>query len=144
MSNLLLVFPWVQTVRPLSQIYFCTATCMRRISCYTQADIIEAFNNTSRYLDDIDKHIFDTLIPFIYQKELRLNKTNQSYVRSHFKIQIISSKIYDKRNDFDIAMVNYQHMGRDVPRATSYGVNISQHIRFTKACSSVEDFDIRI
>ena len=52
----LLVFPWVQTVRPLSQIYF--LYCYERdfmlsLKSDTQADIIEAFNSTSRYLDDI-------------------------------------------------------------------------------------------
>jgi len=42
----------------------------------TQSDIIEAFNNTSLYLDaifNIDNPFFDTLLPFIYPKELRLN-----------------------------------------------------------------------
>ena len=47
----------------------------------TQSDIIEAFNNISRYLDDIfniDNPLFDTLIPFIYPREIHLNKTNES------------------------------------------------------------------
>ena len=47
----------------------------------TQSDIIEVFNNTSRYLDDIlniDNPFFDALFPFIYSKELRINKTNES------------------------------------------------------------------
>ena len=55
---------------------------------------------------------------------------------------IISSKIYDKRDDFDFAIVNYPHLNGDVPRATSYGVYISKLIRFAWACSSVEDFHI--
>ena len=40
----------------------------------TQADIIETFNNTPRYLDDIfniDKPYFDILFPFIYPKEVK-------------------------------------------------------------------------
>ena len=55
---------------------------------------------------------------------------------------IISSKLYDKRDDFDFASVNYPHLDVDVPRVTSYGVYISELIRFAKACSSVEDFHI--
>ena len=46
----------------------------------TQADIVEAFNNTSRYLDDvfnIDNPCFDNLCRFIYPKELCLNKRNE-------------------------------------------------------------------
>ena len=56
---------------------------------------------------------------------------------------IISSKIYDKRDDFDFAIVNYPSSDGDVPLATSYGVYISKLIRFARACSSVEDFHIR-
>ena len=41
---------------------------------------------------------------------------------------IISSKIYDKRDDFDFAIVNYPYLDGDVPRVTSYGVCISQLI----------------
>ena len=40
-------------------------------------------------------------------------------------------------------IVNYPYLDGDVPRATSYGVYISQLIRFARACSSVEDFHIR-
>ena len=56
---------------------------------------------------------------------------------------IVSSKIYDKRDDFNFKIVNYPHLDGDVPRATSYGVYISQLIRFDRACSFVEDFSDR-
>ena len=94
--------------------------------------------------------LFETLFPFIYPKELRLNKTNESDFSAPFldldlsiNNGIISSKIYDKRDDFNIAIVNYPDLDGDVPRATSYGVYISQLIRFARACSSVEDFYVR-
>ena len=47
-----------------------------------QADIIEAFNSTSRYLDDllnIDNHYFECMFNQIYTKELQLNKANITY-----------------------------------------------------------------
>ena len=56
---------------------------------------------------------------------------------------IISSNIYDKRDDFNFDFVKYPHLDGDVPRAKSYGVYISKRIRFASACSSVEDFHIR-
>ena len=81
---------------------------------------------------------------------MRLNKTNESDYSAPFldldlsiNNGIISSKINDKRDDFDFATVDYPHLDGDVPRATSYGVYISQLIRFARACSSVEDFHIR-
>ena len=42
----------------------------------------------------------------------------------------VSSKIYDKRDDFDFDIVNFPFLDSDVPRRTSYGVYISQLIRF--------------
>jgi hypothetical protein len=44
-----------------------------------QQDVIVAFNNTSRYLDDIfnlDNSYFDQMVSDIYPQELQLNKTN--------------------------------------------------------------------
>ena len=53
----------------------------------------------------------------------------------------VSSKISDKRDDFDI--VNFSFLDGDVPRSTSYGVYISQLIRLAKVSSHVADFNAR-
>ena len=42
----------------------------------------------------------------------------------------VSTNIYDKRDDFDFNTVNFPFLDGDVPRRTSYGVYISQIIRF--------------
>ena len=42
----------------------------------------------------------------------------------------VSSKIYDKRDDLDFDIVNFPFLDGDVPRRPSYGVYISQLIRF--------------
>ena len=55
----------------------------------------------------------------------------------------VSCKIYDKRDDFDFEIVNFPFLGGDVPRAASYGVYISQLIRFARVSSHVTDFNIR-
>jgi hypothetical protein len=55
----------------------------------------------------------------------------------------IHTKIYDKRDDFDFCIVNYPDLDGDVPHATSYGVYVSQLIRFYRACSNVKDFNER-
>ena len=54
---------------------------------------------------------------------------------------IVSTKIYDKRDVFEFAMVNFSFSDGDVPRSTSYGVLISQLIRFARASSPVADFN---
>ena len=56
---------------------------------------------------------------------------------------IVSTKIYDKRDDFDFEIVNFPFLDGDVPRSTSYGVYISQLIRFARASSYVVDFNLR-
>ena len=116
-----------------------------------QVDIIDAFNTTSRYLDDIsniDKVYFDTMISQIYPSERQLNKGNTSDTESafldlHLSISndIVSTKIYDKRDDFDFEIVIFQILDGDVPLSTSYGVHISQLIRLTRASSHVADFN---
>ena len=52
-------------------------------------------------------------------------------------------KIYDKRDDFDFDNVNFPFFNVDVPRRPSYGVYISQLIRFARASSHVTDFNNR-
>ena len=53
----------------------------------------------------------------------------------------MSTKIYDKRDDFDFEIVNFPFLDGDVPRSTSYEVYISQLIRFAIASSYITDFN---
>ena len=52
----------------------------------------------------------------------------------------VSSKNYDKLDDFDFDIVNFPFLDGDVPRRSTYGVYISQLIRFARVCSHVDDF----
>ena len=109
-----------------------------------QADVINAFNTTSRYLDDIsniNNVYLDNMVNQIYPSELLLNKANTSDTKAafldlHLSISndIVFPKIYDKRDDFKFEIVNC---------STSYGVYISQLIRFARASSYVADFNTR-
>ena len=82
-----------------------------------QADVIEAFNSTTRYLDDllnIDNPYFEGMVNQIYPPELQLNKANISdteapFLDLHLSVanRFVSSKIYDKRDDFDFDIVNF-------------------------------------
>ena len=51
--------------------------------------------------------------------------------------------LFHKRSDFDFDIVNFPFLDGDVPRHPSYGVYISQLIRFVRVCSHVEDFNAR-
>ena len=52
---------------------------------------------------------------------------------------IVSSKIYDKRDDFNLEIVNFPFLDGDFPRSPSYGVYISQLIRFAGVCSNLNN-----
>ena len=56
---------------------------------------------------------------------------------------IVSYKIYDKPKDSNFEIVNFLFLVGDVPRSLSYGVYISQLIRFARVCSNINDFNNR-
>ena len=46
----------------------------------------------------------------------------------------------NKMDDFPFAMHNYPHLDSNIPCMPTYGVYISQLIRFAKACDTYPDF----
>ena len=81
--------------------------CMLSSSDNNQTGIIEAFNSTSRYLDDllnIDNPYFEQMVGQIYPTELQLNKANSSDTEAPYldltlstTDGIVSPKIYNER-----------------------------------------------
>ena len=62
---------------------------MKSLSRKNQADIIEAFNSTSRYLDNflnMDNIYFYKMVDRIYPTELQLNRANFSDTEAPFLI----------------------------------------------------------
>ena len=109
---------------------------MLYLSDNNQADVVEAFNSTSRYLDDLlinnDNPYFEQMVSQIYPTELQLNKANSfdteiSFMDPDLSIMngTISSNIYDKRDNFNFEIVTFIFRDGNVPRLPSYGVYIS-------------------
>ena len=132
--------------RPLHAVWTQIRTDIVTLADNNQADIIEAFNSNSRYLDDllnIDNPYFEHMVGQIYPTELQLNKANSSDTEAPFldlnlsiTNGIVSSKIYDKRDDFNFEIVNFPFLDGDVTRSPSYGVYISHLIRYARVCST--------
>ena len=128
---------------------------MKSLTKEKRHDLIDAINSTSRYLDDllnIDNIHFEHMVHRIYPAELQLNKANASDTEAAFldlnlsiynDILVVSTKIYDKRDDFNFDIVNFPFLDGDVPQRPSYGVYISQLIRFASASSHITDFNNR-
>ena len=92
------------------------------LSYYKEAEIIHAFNSTSRYLDDllnIDSPFFDGSVGRIYPSELQLNKGNASdseasFLDLHLSISngFVSSKfMINAMTDFDTVFFLFFWMG---------------------------------
>ena len=147
----LLVFRWELIFPSCRRLFlFCyERDFIKSLSRENQADIVEAFTSTSRHLDDflnIDNIYFDQVVDRIYPTELQLNRANSSDTEAPFwdlNLYIsngkVSTKIYDKRDDFDFDIASFPFLDDDNPRRTSYGVYISQHIRFARVSSNLTD-----
>ena len=114
-------------------------TFKREGSLYIACNESQAFF-TSGDLDDllnIDNPYCEGMVNRIYPPELQLNKVNTSdteapFLDLHLSISngFVSSKIYDKHDEFDFDIVNFPFLDGDVPRSTSYRIYISPIIPF--------------
>ena len=126
---------------------------MMPLSDDSHVDIIEALNSLSRSLDDllnIGNPYFEGMITQIYTTALQLNKANSTDTEAVFldlhliiSSSFVSSKIYDKHDDFNFDIVNFPFLDDDVPRAPSYGVYISHRTRFARVSRHLADFSAR-
>ena len=103
-----------------------------------------------RWLTYIDNPYFEQMVGQINPTELQLNKANSSDTEAPFldlnlsiTNGIVSSKMYDNWDVFNFETVDFPFLDGDVPRSPSYGVYISQLIRFARVCSNVDDFNNR-
>ena len=117
-----------------------------------QAEIIEALKSTARYLDDllnIDNPYFEGMVNRIYPPELQLNKANTSdteapFLDLHLSISngFVSSKTYDKRDDFDFDVVNFLFWMVTFPVLSLTGFTFLNLFGLLKS-NHVADFNVR-
>ena len=115
---------------------------MTSLSDDNQADITEAFNSTSRYLDDflnIDNPYFEGMVNQIYPPELQLNKANTSDTEAPLLVYIhlfltvlFPAKCMINTMILILILYIFPFLDGNVPRLPSYGVIISQLIKFAR------------
>ena len=121
-------------------------------SCHRR--LARSFNLCYRYTDDLivfNNKIFLDYLKEIYPSHLTVEKGNKSdhlaeYLDLTFIIDSggkLSTRLYDKHNDFDFHIVNFPFLSSNVPSGPSHGVYISQLIRYARCCSHYEDFSCR-
>ena len=101
---------------------------------------------------NIDNPYFEgpCIVKQIYPPKLQLNKANASdteapFLDLHLSVSngFILTITYDKRNDFDFDTVSFPFLDVDVSFRPSYGVYISQLIRFARLWNQVTNFNAR-
>ena len=87
---------------------------------------------------------FSDYLDFIYPGELYTTESMKSTSYLDF-LEIdnsgkLSSKLYDKHDDFNFHIVNFPFLCGNIPAPPAYGVFVSQLIRYAKACTLYHDF----
>ena len=94
---------------------------------------------------------FGDYVKEIYPSQLTVEEVNTSddlanYLKVTFIMKInnrLYTKLYDKRDDFHFHIVNFPFLSSNIPSSLSYGVYISQLIRYARCCSYYDDFGYR-
>ena len=108
--------------------------------------LARSFNLCYRYIDDLivfSNKTFGDCVKEIYFSQLTAEKANTSddltnYLDLTFIIgsnNRLYTRLYDKRDDFDFHIVNFQFPSSNIPSSPSYGVHIPQLIRYARCCS---------
>ena len=116
--------------------------------------VASKFNLTFRYIDDLisfNNSKFEQYLTDIYPRELQIKPTSLSEFQSHYldltfmrdSDNNLSTKLYDKRDDFPFSIVNFPFLSSNIPSSPAYGVYISQLIRYARCCSLYNDFTAR-
>ena len=82
---------------------------MKYLSSDNQADVMKAFNSTSRYLDDllnIDNLYFEGMVNQIYPSEFQLNEANTSDTEARH---------YELISKFNVGLKSLLHQGLSEP-----------------------------
>ena len=104
------------------------------------------FNFTYRYIDDvlsINNPDFVNYLGQMYLPELEIKGTTESNTHASYLDLLLSigrdgqlrSSLNDKRDDFNFHIKNFPFLSSSIPSSPTYGVIISQLIRYARACS---------
>jgi hypothetical protein len=107
-----------------------------------------AFNSTFRYIDDvllINNDQFHSYVDPIYPNELEIKDTTESCTTASYLDVMLNidadgklTQLYDKRDDFNFATVNFPYTCSNIPLSPACGVYISHLIRYARAWSTYD------
>ena len=116
--------------------------------------LARSFNLCYRYTDDLivsNNRKFIDNVKDIYPSEPNVEKANTlddqaNYLDLTFIIgnnNRLYTKLYGKPDDFNFHVLNFPFLSSNIPSGPSYGVYISQLIRYARCCTHHTDFGYR-
>ena len=132
-------------------LYLYEADCIQGLLKRKEKKLARSFNFMFRYIDDVlslNNSRLGDFVHRVYPIELEMKDTTHtdksaSYLDLQLEIDDegrLGRKHYDKRDDFNLPIVNFPFVYGNIPAAPAYGAYISQMIRYFRACGSYQDF----
>ena len=90
--------------------------------------------------------MMDNVMTEIYPPELSLTSDEATVQANYLDLSIeikngkIHTSLFDKRDAFGFTIVNFPNLSGNVPEKQSYGVFVSQLIRYARCCQDLKDF----
>ena len=91
----------------------------------------------------------DKVLSDIYSKELSLTSDDAILSANYLDLQLeikdnkIHTSLFDKRDAFGFTIVNFPYLTGNIPTKQSYGVFVSQLVRYARCCQDFKDFRSR-
>ena len=121
----------------LADLFLCSyeAEFVQNLLKAGKTHLAQQFNFTYRYIDDVlspKNTKFAQYLEFIYPRELEITETTEtsassSYLDCYLYIDNgkLTTRFYDKRDDFNFLIVNFPFLSSNIPSSTAYGVYVS-------------------
>ena len=114
-------------------------------------EMLANLSNIFRFQDDLfavnDNGNFQRILQDIYPKEMIVSNTNISNSKCSYLDLLISVyqgkfkvNLYDKRDGYKFKIFSYPYLDGNIPESRSYGIFISQLVRFCKVNSTFIGF----
>ena len=112
---------------------------------------LEKLTNIFRFQDDLfsvnDDGLFENVLGDIYPEEMKISKTNISSSKCSYLDLLVSIykgkfriKLFDKRDDYKFKVFSYPYLEGNIPETRSYGIFISQLVRFCSINNTLVGF----
>ena len=112
--------------------------------------LAQQFHFIYRYIDDVlslKNTKFSEYLEFICPRELQIKEiaetaASSSYLYCYLYIDNgkLTTRLYDKRYDFNFPTVNFPFLGSNIFSAQASSVYVSQLIRYDRVCSNYQDY----